>query len=238
MKTIAYYGVALLKRAADAFFITEENQPSADTEPPPSVSVTVEEDLDVAWLRELGVIAEEQPPARRSWLDERPAPDDASWVRAAVQRNERAEERRAATRSWLIEPPARAHRPTERSPLLVAVRRRTVSNVSRSEVRNTSNRSVQYRTDTSEGGSATSSARSAAFGNTAESAKKAQNRAELAEEVNVRELQLVTKALTLRAKGATKQEAIEAVWGCTKGGGKVWRRASALFDAALATAEA
>lgn len=238
MKTIAHYGVALLKRAADAFFITEENLPSPDTKPAFGVAVEVEDNPDIARLRELGVIAEEQPPARRSWLDERPAPDDASWVRAAVQRNERAEERRAAARSWLDEPPARAHRPTERSPLLVAVRRRTVSRVSRSEVLHTGNRGVQYRTDTSEGSSATSSARSAAFGNTAESAKKAQNRAELAEEVNVRELQLVTKALTLKAKGATKQEAIETVWGCTKGGGKVWRRASALFDAALATAEA
>lgn len=201
MKTIAHYGVALLKRAADAFFITEENLPSPDTKPAFGVAVEVEDNPDIAWLRELGVIAEEQPPARRSWLDE---------------------------------PPAREHRSTERSPLLVAVRRRTVSNVSRSEVRNTASRGVQYRTDTSEGGSATSSARSAAFGNTAESAKKAQNRAELAEEVNVRELQLVTKALTLKAKGATKQVAIETVWGCTKGGGKTWQRASALFDAALA----
>jgi hypothetical protein len=191
---------------------------NASTQP----AYTAPEDADIAWLRGLGVLAEGVQ------LDTRAAPDDAAWVREAVERNERAEARRAA------------NRPIWSSPLLAAIRRRSstkMSSVYRSEVAGVSQRSVQRGAEIAERTSSTSGARSATFGGAPVGSKRAANRAGLVEELNARELQLVTKSLTLYRRGLTKQEAIEAVWGCTKGGGKVWRRASALFDAALAAGD-
>lgn len=50
--------------------------------------------------------------------------------------------------------------------------------------------------------------------------------------VNVQELRMLAKAVTLKTRGSTKQEAIETAFGCKKGAGDNWRRASFLFDEA------
>lgn len=51
-------------------------------------------------------------------------------------------------------------------------------------------------------------------------------------QVSTEELTQLAKALELKAAGATKQAALEQAFSCSKGGGKTWRRAVALYDLA------
>ena len=50
--------------------------------------------------------------------------------------------------------------------------------------------------------------------------------------ITQKELTQVARAYTNLARGNTEQESIELAFQCTKGGGKSWKRAKALFDLA------
>lgn len=50
--------------------------------------------------------------------------------------------------------------------------------------------------------------------------------------LNQKELLQLAEALSLRAEGATVEQAVSRAFGVTKGGSEGWKRAKALFDAA------